>query len=71
MLEELAEAAHALAGSAGMFGLSRLAEEARQFERGVQSGAADMPAVVDRLDEAIEASLHEIRHGSLATAGVM
>jgi CheY-like chemotaxis protein/HPt (histidine-containing phosphotransfer) domain-containing protein len=71
VLEELADSAHALAGSAGMFGLSRLAAEARQFERSVQTGAADIPTVVDRLDEAIEASLHEIRQGGLAASGVI
>ena len=57
---DLAEAAHALAGSAGMFGFKRLATVARGFERAVQTGASDLRAVTDGLAAAIEASLPEM-----------
>jgi signal transduction histidine kinase/CheY-like chemotaxis protein len=57
----LAEAAHKLAGSAGMFGFDRLANLGRRFERAVQSGAADTPMLCESLAAAIEASLQSIR----------
>jgi signal transduction histidine kinase/ActR/RegA family two-component response regulator/HPt (histidine-containing phosphotransfer) domain-containing protein len=66
----LAEAAHALAGSAGMFGFDRLANLGRRFERAVQSGAADAPALSESLSAAIEASLQSIRdHLSVPAEG--
>ena len=38
---ELAEAAHTLAGNAGMFGFERLSAIGRRFEQSIQSGAAE------------------------------
>ncbi len=66
----LAEAAHKLAGSAGMFGFDRLASVGRRFERAVQSVAADIPALSKSLGAAIEASLESIRdHTRVAVDG--
>ncbi len=57
--EELREAAHALAGSAGTFGFTRLAGTARDFERACRDrtrqgtpGAAEAAALVSSLREA-------------------
>ncbi len=58
--ETLAEMAHRLAGSAGMFGFERLAAAGRAFERGIESDAADTPALADRLDAATAATCLEI-----------
>jgi signal transduction histidine kinase/HPt (histidine-containing phosphotransfer) domain-containing protein len=57
----LAETAHKLAGSAGMFGFERLATLGRRFELAVHSGAADVPALSNGLCSAIVATHHEIR----------
>jgi len=59
----LADAAHSLAGSAGMFGFDRLAATARSFQRAVQTNAAETPAHVASLSAALEESLAEMyRH---------
>ncbi len=58
--DALADAAHTLAGSAGMFGFTRLATMGRGVERAVQTSAADLPARADELRAAVEATLHEI-----------
>jgi hypothetical protein len=58
---EVADAAHTIAGSAGMFGFVCLAAKAREFERAFQAGAADLSAVTLDLRMAIEDSLAEIR----------
>lgn len=58
--DALAEAAHALAGSAGMFGFHRLSVMGRSFEQAVQSGAPDAPDVANGLCAAIDATLREI-----------
>ena len=57
----LAEAAHALAGSAGMFGFERLVFVARNFERAVRSDSAQAALLADDLDAALEASLEGMR----------
>jgi HPt (histidine-containing phosphotransfer) domain-containing protein len=41
----LGTSAHALAGSAGMFGFARLASEARHFERAIQTSTVQTAAV--------------------------
>lgn len=64
--DELAEAAHKLAGSAGMFGFERLAAISRNFERAAQSGAAEAPALADALCAAIEATHQEIHATTMA-----
>jgi HPt (histidine-containing phosphotransfer) domain-containing protein len=58
---ELARAAHTLAGSVSLFGFERLAAVGIRFERAVQCGAAELPAAADGLIAAIEATLQEIR----------
>jgi PAS domain S-box-containing protein len=58
--DALAEAAHQLAGSAGMLGFERLAAAGRAFERAIQSGTADAPALADRMGAATEATCQEI-----------
>jgi PAS domain S-box-containing protein len=57
----LAEAAHALAGSAGLFGFQRLAALGRRFEQAIPSSAADARPLADALTAAITATLLEIR----------
>ena len=66
---DLADAAHTLAGSAGMFGFERLAMVARCFEQAVQTNAAEAPDVTEALCAAIEASLQEMH--SRAPAGAV
>jgi len=58
--DQLAEAAHTIAGSAGMFGFERLTTVGRRFERAVQAGAADAPALADGLSAALKVTLQAI-----------
>jgi HPt (histidine-containing phosphotransfer) domain-containing protein len=59
--DELAGAAHTLAGCAGMLGFERLTVLGRRFEQALESGAADAPALAGALGSAIEATLQVIR----------
>ncbi len=59
--EKLAEAAHSLAGSAGMFGFERAAAVSRRFERAIQSRAPDVSLLADDLAAALEVTLQEIK----------
>ena len=63
--DELAEAAHTIAGSAGMFGFERLTVVGRRFERAVQAGAAEVPALADGLSAALEVTLQAIHDRTL------
>ena len=54
---DLADAAHALAGSAGMFGFDHLAAVARGFEQAVRTSSPDTYAHAHGLAAAISASL--------------
>ncbi|WP_216856143.1 response regulator, partial [Acidisphaera sp. S103] len=63
--DELAEAAHTIAGSAGMFGFERLTAVGRRFERAVQAGAAEAPALADGLSAALEITLQTIHDRTL------
>jgi len=65
---ELSDAAHVLAGSAGMFGFESLAAAARGFEHAVQTGAEDAPIVAHTLNAALEAALQIIRGQTLVGA---
>jgi PAS domain S-box-containing protein len=56
----LGEAAHTLAGSAGMFGFERLSTIARHFERASQSGTADAAAISASLIAVLEATITEL-----------
>ena len=58
--ENLAAAAHTLAGSAGMFGFERLAAIARRFERAVQIGAPESQAMAQDLSIVVVSSLREM-----------
>ena len=59
--DALAEAAHALAGSAGLFGFERLVTTARIFERTVRIDPAKAASLADDLDAVLEASLGAMR----------
>ena len=56
-------AAHRLAGSAGMFGFTAIAEAARNFERALLTGTdPQKPALI--LEAAAEAAIPEMRERS-------
>ena len=63
---ELAEMAHTLGGSAGMFGFSRLANASKRFEYAVQSNAPETGSRAADLIGTVEEALTEI-HTHLAT----
>ena len=58
----LADAAHAMAGSAGMFGFDRLAFVARRFERAVKAEPSQAPILAGGLDLTLTASLKAMRN---------
>jgi two-component system sensor histidine kinase/response regulator len=58
---ELAEAAHTLAGSAGMFGFVRVTSLGRSFQRAVQTADAETPSIAAGLRAAVEATLQAVR----------
>jgi PAS domain S-box-containing protein len=62
----LAEAAHKLAGGAGMFGFLHVAAVARQFEAAADMGAPETEALGNHLAAAIEASVTLLRQESSA-----
>jgi PAS domain S-box-containing protein len=57
----MADAAHALAGSAGMFGFDRLCATARQFEHAVLSNATESAVPTADLVAALKTSLSEMQ----------
>ncbi len=57
----LAEAAHNVAGSAGLFGFERLAVVARHFERAVQTDSPALLSLADDLSAALEVSLQQMQ----------
>lgn len=59
--QDLADAAHRFAGSAGMFGLERAAAIARRFEQALRARPSDFDKQAGELAPAIEASLSAIR----------
>ena len=66
--DRLADAAHTLAGSAGMFGFDRLVVSSRRFERAARCGGADARALGDGLAVALEATIQAI--AGMAGVGV-
>jgi len=60
-----ADAAHTLAGSAGLFGFERLSKMGREFERAVQSAAPGVRDLADGLRAAIAATIQEIEANRL------
>jgi CheY-like chemotaxis protein/HPt (histidine-containing phosphotransfer) domain-containing protein len=69
--DALADAAHTLAGSAGMFGFERLSVKGRLFERAARAGSADGPALADAVALAIEATRQAIHGLSLQNASAI
>jgi CheY-like chemotaxis protein/HPt (histidine-containing phosphotransfer) domain-containing protein len=59
--EALADAVHALTGSAGMFGCARVADTGRAFERVLRQGGTDPPELSAAFRAALEITLLEIR----------
>ena len=66
MDESLAEAAHKIASSAGMFGFDRLAHVAKQFEDAVKAHSPETGALAEDLDSVLVASLSALRDTDLA-----
>ena len=60
--DQLTEAAHTLAGSAGMFGFERLSIIGRKLEQAIQMAAPEVPELSHGFYAAVEATLEEIRH---------
>jgi len=58
---QLADTAHTLAGSAGMFGFLELVRLCRRFEQAVEDNAADLPDATERFCRSIEVAQQEIR----------
>jgi len=56
----LAESAHALAGSAGMFGFELVASLGRQFERAILTSHPDVSLLAERYGQALNATLRVI-----------
>jgi HPt (histidine-containing phosphotransfer) domain-containing protein len=65
--DEIAVAAHTVAGSAGMLGFDRLSAIGRRFEWAVESGSAEAPALAESLIAALKATLTEIRSRTAGT----
>jgi HPt (histidine-containing phosphotransfer) domain-containing protein len=64
-----AEAAHALAGSAGMFGFELVAALGRQFERAILTASPDVPMLGEQFAQALDATLRAIsKETQVATA---
>ena len=57
----LADAAHAMAGSAGMFGFERLVFVAKRFERAVRADPSQAAVLAKGLDNTLFASLESMR----------
>lgn len=58
----LSEAAHTLAGSAGMFGFQRLALLARHFEQAAENACPETVTIAESLVATIEASIREMQN---------
>jgi CheY-like chemotaxis protein/HPt (histidine-containing phosphotransfer) domain-containing protein len=61
--DELAEAAHTIAGSAGLLGFERLTVVACHFERAIATGTTEALALVEELRGALEVTVQAIHHG--------
>jgi PAS domain S-box-containing protein len=66
---QLSEAAHTLAGTAGMFGFERLTMISRRFEQALESDASEAPALADGLSAAVTATLKELHSRRSPTGG--
>ena len=56
----LADAAHSLAGSAGLFGFERLVVLSRGFERAARCGGSEVPLLAGGLGVALGATIRTI-----------
>jgi CheY-like chemotaxis protein/HPt (histidine-containing phosphotransfer) domain-containing protein len=66
MEESLAEAAHKISSSAGMFGFDRLAHAAKQFEEAIRSNSPETRTLAEDLEAVLDASLEALVHVNLA-----
>ncbi|HEY0182786.1 MAG TPA: PAS domain S-box protein [Rhodopila sp.] len=66
--DQLADAAHAIAGSAGLLGFERLTAMGRQFARAAHVGAAEAPSLADGLGAALEITLQTLHDRTLTKA---
>jgi len=66
--DELADAAHAIAGSAGLLGFERLTAMGRRFSRAAHAGAAEAPSLADGLGVALEVTLQTLHDRTLIAA---
>lgn len=60
--EILADAAHTLAGSAGMLGFVRLADDGVRLEQALRHRSPELPSLAARLAGSIEATLGEVHN---------
>lgn len=58
--DAVADAAHKLAGKAGMLGFARVTAASLSFERSARTGAAVEPAITTALDATLDASAEEL-----------
>lgn len=65
----LADAAHTLAGSAGLFGFERLVELSRGFERAARHGGSDAPVLAGGLGLALGETIRTIQGMGSAGGG--
>jgi PAS domain S-box-containing protein len=68
--QTLANSAHAIAGSAGMFGFDRLVFVARHFERAAKTDPAQAAALADDLDAALKLSIVAMRGRAYESAQI-
>jgi HPt (histidine-containing phosphotransfer) domain-containing protein len=61
----IAEAAHALAGSAGMFGFERVASTGRLLERAILTNTPDISLLMDQYATSLDATLRVIGEQTL------
>jgi CheY-like chemotaxis protein/HPt (histidine-containing phosphotransfer) domain-containing protein len=66
--DTLADAAHAIAGSAGLLGFERLTALGRRFSRAAHAGAAEAPSLADGLGVALEVTLQTLHDRTLIAA---
>jgi HPt (histidine-containing phosphotransfer) domain-containing protein len=58
---ELADSAHTLVSTAGMFGFERLSAIAHAFEQAVRTNSSDAGSLADEMAAAIGAMLQELQ----------
>jgi PAS domain S-box-containing protein len=66
--DELADSAHAIAGSGGLLGFERLTAIGRRFARAVHAGTAEVPSLADGLSAALEITLQTLHDRTLIAA---